>query len=85
MSSSMHPLSPFHSTSADEMVQHDDPRKRFFYRWFTDALKLAFLAASLPGILGNAHYRGGMSDPSTANEVMISRYVRSVLTRLNFA
>ncbi|OJA07839.1 hypothetical protein AZE42_06361 [Rhizopogon vesiculosus] len=80
MSSSMHPLSPFHSASlrlSDEMVQHDDPKKRFFYRWFTDTLNLSFLAASVPGIIGNAHYRGGMDNASTANEVMISRYISS--------
>ncbi|KAJ8592705.1 hypothetical protein M405DRAFT_732709 [Rhizopogon salebrosus TDB-379] len=80
MSSSMHPLSPFHSASlrlSDEIVQHDDPKKRFFYRWFTDALNLAFLVANIPGIIGNAHYRGGMDNASTGNEVMISRYVSS--------
>ncbi|KAG1866681.1 hypothetical protein F4604DRAFT_2023168 [Suillus subluteus] len=78
MSSSMHPLSPFHSASlrlSDDI--HDDPKKRFFYRWFTDVLKLAFLAAIVPGIIGNAHYRGGMDSTSTANEVMITRYLSS--------
>jgi hypothetical protein len=85
MSSSMHPLSPFHSASlrlSDEIVQHDDPKKRFFYRWFTDALNLAFLVANIPGIIGNAHYRGGMDNASTGNEVMISRCVRSLPTHL---
>jgi hypothetical protein len=78
MSSSMHPLSPFHSATlhlSDDI--HDDPKKRFFYRWFTDVLKLAFLAATIPGIIGNAHYRGGMDNTSTANEVMITRYLSS--------
>lgn len=80
MSSSMHPLSPLHSPSihlSDEIHIHDDPKKRFFYRWFTDVLKLAFLAATIPGIIGNAHYRGGMDNASTANEVMITRYLSS--------
>ncbi|KAG0703251.1 hypothetical protein DFH29DRAFT_803726 [Suillus ampliporus] len=80
MSSSMHPLSPFHSASlhlSDDILQHDDPKKRFFYRWFTDVLNLAFLAATIPGIIGNVHYSGGMDNASTANEVMISRYISS--------
>lgn len=87
MSSSMHPLSPFHSTSlhlSDETPQHDNPKRRFFYRWFTDVLKLAFLVANIPGIIGNAHYRGGMDNTSTANEVMISRCVRSSPIHLCF-
>lgn len=78
MSSSMHPLSPFHSASlhlSDDI--HDDPKKRFFYRWFTDVLNLAFLAATIPGIIGNAHYRGGMDNASTAKEVMVTRYLSS--------
>lgn len=87
MSSSMHPLSPFHSASlhlSDEIIQHDDPKKRSFYRWFTDALRLAFLAANVSGIIGNAHYRRGMDNASTANEVMICRCVRSSLVHLSF-
>ncbi|KAG1735109.1 uncharacterized protein EDB91DRAFT_1056420 [Suillus paluster] len=78
MSSSMHPLSPFHSASlhlSDDIL--DDPKKRFFYRWFTDVLNLAFLVAIIPGIIGNVHYRGGMDSTSTANEVMITRYISS--------
>lgn len=80
MSSSMHPLSPFHSASlhlSDDI--HDDPKKRGFYRWVTDMLNLGFLAATIPGIIGNAHYRGGMDNESTANEVMITRYISSAI------
>lgn len=84
MSSSMHPLSPFHSASlhlSDDI--HDDPKKRGFYRWVTDMLNLGFLAATIPGIIGNAHYRGGMDNESTANEVMITRCIRSSPAKLH--
>ncbi|KAL4074036.1 hypothetical protein V8B97DRAFT_1277951 [Scleroderma yunnanense] len=80
-SSSQIPLSPSRSNRSSPVdrweVQFDQPRKRAFYRRWTTILKLAFFGATISGIIGNIHYKGGMSNAGTANEVMISRYVSS--------
>ncbi|KAG6337093.1 hypothetical protein ID866_2004 [Astraeus odoratus] len=80
-SSSQIPLSPSRgnrsSLDDDGQLEFDQPRKRALYRRWTDILRLAFLAATVPGIVGNIHYKGGMSNTSTANEVMITRYASS--------
>lgn len=77
-SSSQIPLSPSRSNRSflidGREVQFDQPRKRAFYRRWTDILKLVFFAAAIiPGIIGNIHYKGGVSNAGTANEVMITR------------
>lgn len=80
-SSSQIPLSPSRSNRSSlfdsREVQFDQPRKRAFYRRWTDILKLMLLVATILGIIGNTHYKGGMSNAGTANEVMITRYLSS--------
>ncbi|KAF9227453.1 hypothetical protein BS17DRAFT_862691 [Gyrodon lividus] len=80
-SSSQIPLSPARANSPysldDGALQFDQPRQRFFYRRFTDILKLVFLAATLPGIVGNAKYKNSFDNAGTGNEVLITRYVSS--------
>lgn len=80
-SSSQIPLSPSRGNKTfpenDGELLSDQPRRRAFYRRWTDALRLAFLVATASGIVGNVHYKGGMNSVSTANEVMVTRYVSS--------
>ncbi|KIJ67695.1 hypothetical protein HYDPIDRAFT_107161 [Hydnomerulius pinastri MD-312] len=80
-SSSQYPLSPARANDLDSLndgaVQSDQPRQRFMYRRFTDVLKLIFLAATIPGIIGNAKYKNTFNNTSTGNQVMINRYVSS--------
>ncbi|KAI6121601.1 hypothetical protein F5141DRAFT_1091367 [Pisolithus sp. B1] len=80
-SSSQIPLSPSPGNKSfsenDGELLSDQPRRRAFYRRWTDVLRLAFLVATASGIVGNAHYKGGISSVSTANEVMVTRYVSS--------
>ncbi|KAH7888814.1 hypothetical protein F5I97DRAFT_1802893 [Phlebopus sp. FC_14] len=80
-SSSQIPLSPSrgneHYRFDDGAVSFDQPRQRSLYRRFTDILRLVFLAATIPGIIGNVKYRNAINNVSTGNEVMISRYVSS--------
>ncbi|KAI6046174.1 hypothetical protein EDC04DRAFT_1881274 [Pisolithus marmoratus] len=81
MSSSQIPLSPSRGnrsfSDSDGELLSDQPRRRAFYRRWTDALRLAFLVATVTGIVGNTHYKDGMSSIGTANEVMATRYVSS--------
>ncbi|KAF8844738.1 hypothetical protein BDN67DRAFT_962697 [Paxillus ammoniavirescens] len=80
-SSSQIPLSPARGNGPhnldDGVVQFDQPNQRFFYRRFTDILRLVFLTATLPGIIGNTKYKNSFDNAGTGNEVMITRYVSS--------
>jgi len=82
-SSSQIPLSPARVNGSyslnDGALHPDQPGQRSFYRRFTDVLKLIFLAATLPGIIGNAKYRRSFDNTGTGKEVMIARYVSSGL------
>ncbi|KAF9244869.1 hypothetical protein BU15DRAFT_41673 [Melanogaster broomeanus] len=82
-SSSQIPLSPARANGSysfdDGALHFDQPNQRFYYRRFTDILKLVFLAATLPGIIGNAKYRRSFDNSGTGKEVMIARYVSSSL------
>ncbi|KAI6033039.1 hypothetical protein F5J12DRAFT_195757 [Pisolithus orientalis] len=80
-SSSQIPLSPSRGNRSfsenDGELLSDQPRRRAFYRRLTDVLRLLFLVATVLGIVGNTHYKGGMSSAGTANEVMVTRYMSS--------
>ncbi|KAH7927490.1 hypothetical protein BV22DRAFT_1045306 [Leucogyrophana mollusca] len=79
--SSLHPTTPPSSTFhlVDGTVMVDQPRKRFQYRRFTDIWKLVFLAATIPGIIGNVDFSKGMNDQSAADKVMSMRYASSAI------
>ncbi|EGO00256.1 hypothetical protein SERLA73DRAFT_160202, partial [Serpula lacrymans var. lacrymans S7.3] len=71
------PSTSFHVL--DGVFQGDQPRRRNFYRRFIDVTKLTFLVATIPGIIGNAHYRGVLDSASTSQEVMRLRYVSTAV------
>ncbi|KAH7908424.1 hypothetical protein BJ138DRAFT_1012834 [Hygrophoropsis aurantiaca] len=66
----------------DGGVPVDQPRKRRFYRRFTDIWKLIFLTATIPGIIAGLRYPSGITDPATADYIMTLRYVSSGLALL---
>lgn len=57
----------------------DNPRLRFRYRRFSDVLNLAFLAAIVPGIIGNSHYKVALTNDEWAAKVMQLRWVSLML------
>ncbi|KAF7983776.1 hypothetical protein HWV62_18984 [Athelia sp. TMB] len=73
----MQPVSPdalqiSFAGSAGQSV--DNPRLRFRYRRYTDILNLVFLAALVPGIIGNSQYKAALTDSAWAVKVMHLRY-----------
>ncbi|KAF7983777.1 hypothetical protein HWV62_18986 [Athelia sp. TMB] len=48
----------------------DNPRLRFRYRRYTDVLNLVFLAAIVPGVIGNSHYGAALTNSAWAVKVM---------------
>ncbi|KAF7976071.1 hypothetical protein HWV62_7624 [Athelia sp. TMB] len=52
----------------------DNPRLRFRYRRYTDVLNLVFLAAIVPGVIGNSHYGAALTNSAWAVKVMRLRY-----------
>jgi len=57
----------------------DHPRTRFWMRRYTAILGLAFLAATVPGIVGNSTYNKGIDDQNQANKMMRARYASSAV------
>ncbi|RDB16755.1 hypothetical protein Hypma_002387 [Hypsizygus marmoreus] len=55
----------------------DYPRRRFWARRFSDFAGLAFLAATVPGIVANVHFSSIVEDPSKGDKTMLLRYVSS--------
>jgi hypothetical protein len=53
----------------------DLPKVRFWARRFTDLLGLAFLAATVPGIIANSHYSNVFDDQNQANMTARNRFV----------
>ena len=54
----------------------DMPKVRFWARRFTDLLGLAFLGATVPGIIANSHYGTVFDDQNQANKTAKNRSVQ---------
>lgn len=73
------------ASSSQMPLQHgsgspvDNPRLRFRYRRFSDVLNLAFLAAIVPGVIGNSHYKVALTNDDWAAKVMQLRWVSLML------
>jgi hypothetical protein len=57
----------------------DLPKARFWARRFTDVLGLAFLAATVPGIIANSQYGKVFDDQKQADKTAKNRFVQCLM------
>ena len=74
-SAELRDLEPVHSEALQTSLAPtgqpaDNPRLRFRYRRYTDVLNLVFLAAVVPGVIGNSHYGTALTNSVWAAKVM---------------
>lgn len=65
---------PLHPESQIQVCK-EDTQLRFRYRRFSDFLGLSFLAAILPGVVGNSNYGLALTNAAWATKVMQLRCV----------
>lgn len=60
---------PLHTQLEQDSIR-DQPHLRFRYRRLTDILKISFIGAIVPGVIGNSHFSTGIDDEAWAQKVM---------------
>ena len=54
----------------EPFIQEDYPRLRSIYRFLSDLMNLAFIAAIVPGVIANSHYSSALTDQNMSRKIM---------------